>query len=243
LSISFKSLSTSSAIILDDPLLLFGIVGSKALIMTESHAAPQPSALSKLQNLHYAKSSLSALPLEILHNLQFQHSWTDLQLHFITSEGYIRAVSRQIKQEMTQIPSQSPTPSSPRMQLNDRIYLISGLPPRHTYLHPDFQTLLIRSHIEEKKVLVQREWVLPMSLGDKPTLKRFCGIFDALPAREQFQLQRNAEGSTGSELSKWKDVKRVLLGMVSNCGIDGGGDGTVVYYIMQEGEVKPRQNG
>ncbi len=22
-----------------------------------------------------------------------------------------------------------------------------------------------------------------------------------------------------------------------------GGDGTVVYYIMQEGEVKPRQNG
>jgi hypothetical protein len=23
----------------------------------------------------------------------------------------------------------------------------------------------------------------------------------------------------------------------------GGGDGTVVYYIMQEGEVKPRQNG
>ena len=37
-----------------------------------------------------------------------------------------------------------------------------------------------------------------------------------------------------------QDAKRVLLAMKAHDGM--GGDGTVVYYIVQEGEVKPRQN-
>jgi hypothetical protein len=37
-----------------------------------------------------------------------------------------------------------------------------------------------------------------------------------------------------------QDAKRVLLAMKAHDGYCG--DGTVAYYIVQEGEVKPRQN-
>ena len=73
-----------------------------------------------------------------------------------------------------------------------------------------------------------------MSLGEKWTLKKFCTVFDALPEREGLETE------DGGDLT-WKDAKRVLMGMLSTNGM--GGDGTIVYYIMQEGEVKPRQNG
>lgn len=51
----------------------------------------------------------------------------------------------------------------------------------------------------------------------------------------------NGNTATARRVYEHKDQKRVLLGMRANEG--SGGDGTVVYYIMQEGEVKPRQNG
>jgi hypothetical protein len=70
-----------------------------------------------------------------------------------------------------------------------------------------------------------------MNIGEKWTLNRFCAVFDALPARAPLQ---------GAGVHAQQDAKRVLLAMVSHQG--KGGDGTVVYYIMQEGDVKPRQN-
>jgi len=112
------------------------------------------------------------------------------------------------------------------------ISLISGLPPKHSYVHPDLQAHLIKHKIAESAIPVQREWVLPMSIGETCTLKQLCGVFDLLPEREV------VKGVDGFE---WKDAKRVLAGMLSQNGM--GGDGTVVYYIVQEGEVKPRQNG
>jgi hypothetical protein len=62
-------------------------------------------------------------------------------------------------------------------------------------------------------------------------LKRFCAVFDALPARAPLQ---------GVDPHSHQDAKRLLLAMLSHQG--KGGDGTIVYYIMQEGDVKPRQN-
>lgn len=50
-----------------------------------------------------------------------------------------------------------------------------------------------------------------------------------------------APGPTKSGIYEHRDQKRMLLGMKAREGV--GGDGTVVYYIMQEGDVKPRQNG
>ena len=185
---------------------------------------PNPSALSTLLTHHHAKTETTALPLEILHNLQHQHGWRDLTLHSISTENNTLGLT---SPDMT-------SPQTPRSHLEECIYLISGLPPRHAYLHPDLQTTLIRRKIPEKSVVIQREWVLPKSLGEKWSLKKYAGIFDALPPREGLEVK------DGVKLT-WKDAKRVLMGMLSTNGM--GGDGTVVYYIMQEGEVKPRQNG
>jgi tRNA-splicing endonuclease subunit Sen15, fungi type len=62
----------------------------------------------------------------------------------------------------------------------------------------------------------ETEWVLPTHIEEKWTLQRFCEVFEGLPAGEEGR-------------------KRVLLATV-------GQDSTVVYYILHEGIVKPRQN-
>jgi hypothetical protein len=197
-------------------------------MMTSTEGHPSPSAISNLISQNQAKTESTALPLEVVHKLQHQHGWRELRLHAITQD---RNAS-----ELVDLESANFSLQTPRSHHQERIHLISGLPPRHSYLHPDFQNQLIRQSISEKSVVIQREWVLPVSLGEKWTLKKFCHVFDALPPR--FKL----EPQPGSQLNtEWVDSKRVLMGMLSTNGM--GGDGTIVYYIMQEGDVKPRQNG
>ena len=212
--------------------------------MAKPHHPPTPSPLTNLLASSSAESPITALPFEILHNLQHQHSWTDLKLHLITtfpssSQPKILDVSL----------SGSKLPES----ISDSQYLISGLPPRHAYIHPDFQSHLLRHSIPVTTIAIQREYVLPLSLAQKYSLRRLATIFDALPTREAMQdldgkvlsiaskrgKQNIEEGE--EEIEGWKDAKRLLMGMVAANGM--GGDGTVVYYIVQEGDVKPRQNG
>lgn len=121
------------------------------------------------------------------------------------------------------------------------MFLISGLPPRHSYIHPDLQKWLIKNDVDEAEVDVQREWVLPLSLGEKWTLKQFCWVFDGLSERDVVKVESAASEVEGSTTFEWKDSKRVILAMLAHNGF--GGDGTITYYIMQEGEVKPRQHG
>lgn len=120
------------------------------------------------------------------------------------------------------------------------------------YVHPDLQKRMLRDGIDETAVEGQREWVIPLSVGEKWTLKRFCHVFNGLPEREPVRVRPSASetteaaagATTNSESNsefEWKDNKRVILGMLAHNGM--GGDGTVAYYIVQEGEVKPRQNG
>lgn len=94
---------------------------------------------------------------------------------------------------------------------------------------------MIKNAIKEADIPVETEWVLPIALGEKWTLRRFAEVFDSLPDREPLMwmnLEENREPH--------RDAKRVLLAMLSHAG--SGGDGTFVYYVMQEGDVKPRQN-
>jgi tRNA-splicing endonuclease subunit Sen15 len=287
---------------------------------------PESSAVSKLIDSSGAKSASEALTLEILHNLRYQHDWTDLQLHVIhlnggpwgsssdnddedttppaagctmvnlESDSYF-SPHYQHQHQQGRSPSHSPTrseyattttttiPSStgtatttstPNYESSSNVIrLISGLPPRHSYIHPDLQLHLLKHSIPETSLPVQREFVLPLSTAEKWTLSRFCAAFDALSERERIvvaaaaatggvaavaphlagatpggggtRVNGNANRSATSTATRarapyeHKDQKRVLLGMRAREG--GGGDGTVVYYIMQEGEVKPRQNG
>ncbi|KAF3930561.1 hypothetical protein ABW19_dt0203285 [Dactylella cylindrospora] len=63
------------------------------------------------------------------------------------------------------------------------------------------------------------EYVLAVHLNESFTLRKWAAVFDAIP--------------TPAEESNRK--KRIVVGVVS-------GDSTVVYYIMHDGIVKPRQN-
>lgn len=200
-------------------------IGSVRAMTATQADRPSLSAVSNLIESRNAQSESHALPLEILHNLRYQHGWRELKLHAITRDSQIQNLS-----------DTSPRFKQSRLHEEDLIYVISGLPMRHSYLHPDFQNHLIRNSIPETSIIVQREWILPMSLGEKWSLAKFCKVFDALPVRDHIKAEQ------GTELNlEWRDARRVILGMLATNGV--GGDGTVAYYIMHEGEVKPRQNG
>ncbi|KAK5090139.1 hypothetical protein LTR05_000309 [Lithohypha guttulata] len=197
----------------------------------------QPSAITTLLENASTKSPREALAIEALHNLQYQHRWTDLKLFTVLSPT---------SSSNTSTPTSSPSRTRPRGRSQSPaqsvVYLISGLPPRHLYIHPDMQKWLIRNNVTDEDVDVQREWVLPLSLGERWSLRQFCWVFDGLPEREVLRLSKDGSVDTEDEADfEWKDSKRALLGMLAHNGM--GGDGTIAYYIMQEGEVKPRQNG
>lgn len=89
-----------------------------------------------------------------------------------------------------------------------------------------------------------------------------AAVFDSLPHVEEGLVSLAPEGGNEGEDSQPRDEKeakiaeyleyrksarmtnewggkRLLLSMVDRTM---GGDGTVVYYVVQEGAVKPRQN-
>ena len=97
--------------------------------------------------------------------------------------------------------------------------LVRGLPPRRLYTHPDDQIAALNHEHETGEWLRQDpelEWVIPVRLSEKWTLAKFAAVFDSI----------QESGSRG---------KRIVLATMHN-------DSTVVYYLMHEGMVKPRQN-
>ncbi|KAG6018360.1 hypothetical protein E4U43_002518 [Claviceps pusilla] len=97
--------------------------------------------------------------------------------------------------------------------------LIRGLPPKRLYLHPDDQIAALAHEEATGEKLFHEpeyEWVLSTHLSEKWSLAKFASVFD----------------SVQNDSSR---PKRIVLATVHN-------DSTVVYYIMHEGMVKPRQN-
>ncbi|KAI6091964.1 tRNA-splicing endonuclease subunit Sen15 [Hypoxylon rubiginosum] len=141
------------------------------------------------------KDYLEHLATSVLDNLRHQHDWTELQLL-----------------------THSPVDNSPLPRP-----LITGLPPRQLYLHPDDQIEMLKSRrnpedrIPETPVV---EWVLPTHVSEKWSLRSFASVFDSIPTQASTPPDR---------------AKRVLLATVHD-------DSTVVYYFMHDGIVKPRQN-
>ena len=74
------------------------------------------------------------LTLQILHNLQYQHRWTQLEIHTQSKNGG----------------KQFPRP------------LISGLPPKRLYVHPDEQAEIIRDESRRRQL---RSWLSPAEVG------------------------------------------------------------------------------
>ncbi|KAL8700818.1 MAG: hypothetical protein Q9224_000792 [Gallowayella concinna] len=117
--------------------------------------------------------------------------------------------------------------------------LLSGLPPHRIYVHPDEQVEMLKQRIQERDVPSEREWVLPTHLRETWSLRKLAEVFDGVgevpptAAQEggEEQLRTNAPAGIGSR----RGGKRLLLATV-------GDDSTVVYYVVHDGIVKPRQN-
>lgn len=219
---------------------------------SQSHSPPRPSALTTLLNAaDVAKTPQNALAIQVLHNLQHQHSWTDLQLH-MSRPATSTSPAATPSSESLHV-SSNPNASTPLP-----LPMISGRPPKPLYIHPDVQAYMIKNRIKEADIPVEVEWVLPMSIGEKWTLRRFAEVFNSLPEREPLDWiqegqircqtpssnrhaeQGNGEVTNGTISQEYQDAKRVLMAMLAHAGM--GGDGTITYYVMQEGDVKPRQN-
>ncbi|KAI0526605.1 tRNA-splicing endonuclease subunit Sen15 [Xylaria bambusicola] len=131
----------------------------------------------------------------VLDNLKYQHDWTGLQI-------------------LTHSPTDSKSFIRP---------MVSGLPPRRLYVHPDDQIAMLKSSaIPDGRILdtPEVEWVLPTHISEKWTLKKFAAVFDSLPAQFSAHPDR---------------PKRIVLATIH-------GDSTIVYYLLHDGLVKPRQN-
>ncbi|KAJ5246126.1 hypothetical protein N7468_001109 [Penicillium chermesinum] len=195
-----------------------------------------PSALSKL--IHDAGASgnqPTATTIQVLHNLQHQHLWTSLQIHDISDK---------FKQYYGDVPTgELPIRS-----------LISGLPPHRVYTHPDEQLYMLQNGIREDELRPERLFVLPTSQGITFSLRLYSMLWgDNLETVVEDGVITGPVVGEGKEkkldeyykkkveclASKEWGSKRILLAMVNR---GPGGDGTVVYYVIQEGEVKPRQN-
>ena len=156
---------------------------------------------------------LHNLASSIVHNLQYHHDWTSLFIHTHST--------------LTQLPLPRP--------------IVSGLPPRRAYIHPDEQVEILKAEHkagESVEQVPEREWVLPTHLQEKWSLAKFAAVFDAIdtvpPAREDMTLTE-AEETVGHQWQGKNRQKRLLLATLHD-------DSTVVYYIMHDGIVKPRQN-
>lgn len=204
---------------------------------SESACLPQPSAHASLLKTHPPHPAqhplLHAVAITVLHNLRHQHNWSALRLHNV-----------------------SPITSRPLSRP-----LVSGLPPRRVYVHPDEQIEEIKQGLKEEDACVERMWVLPTRLNEKWTLGKFGRLFDAIGAAPKEQgdgIEEIGESDLSEQghesrqedqaLLAMKDddqqreengerpvPKRLLLAIV-------GDDSTVVYYIVHDGIVKPRQN-
>lgn len=221
--------------------LLPGSSALQTLFETERESDPSPHP-----------PHLRQLAQQIAHNLEFQHLWSDIQIHDfaptkITGEHSAETSLHHHRKLL-------PRP------------LISGLPPQRLYIHPDEQIALLQAQkavggTGMGMVLPEREWICPTHLREKWSLRRFGEIFDHITLHPpELGEEEDDEGGTQDHRSdnketitshgvnngtdddsashdfiEWRTTKRVLLATLDD-------DSTVVYYIVHDGIVKPRQN-
>lgn len=100
------------------------------------------------------------------------------------------------------------------------------------------QIELIKKGVQEEDWPEERVWVCPSHLRENWSLRRFADVFEGLPEAVDVGKEGGAweeMRERGVDCGKWREVKRCLLATVDD-------DSTVVYYVVHDGIVKPRQN-
>ncbi len=155
---------------------------------------------------------LHHLATQVQHNLRYQHDWSSLKVH-----------------------THSPLSSSALLPRP----ILSGTPPQRIYIHPDEQAEMLKHGLTETDLEPVREWVLPTHLKEKWSLRKFAEVFDSIgatPPEESEQHESSGvDDASRNKHKARKREKRLLLATVN-------GDSTIVYYIIHDGIVKPRQN-
>ncbi|KAJ5468404.1 tRNA-splicing endonuclease subunit Sen15 [Penicillium sp. IBT 31633x] len=215
----------------------------------EASNRPNASAITEYIAETGSDSPHLATSAQVQHNLQHQHLWTS-----IIGDT---------------IPGQAADPNTlhkdPRQPPHEPISLLSGYPPHRIYTHPDEQLYMLENGIREDDLEPERMFVVPTVQGQSWTLRHMSAVFDRLPefkrkveehdrfvdpthtkqeaeeadAEKSEKLARYYEKKEQARLTKEWGSQRLLLAMIDK-GM--GGDGTVAYYVVHEGEVKPRQN-
>lgn len=97
-------------------------------------------------------------------------------------------------------------------------------------------------HESGKKIEIgsELEWVLPAHLTENWSLAKFAAVFDAISIVPPTPVGFEEDISSSEELvgQRWRGdnrPKRMLLATMHD-------DSTVVYYVLHDGIVKPRQN-
>lgn len=99
--------------------------------------------------------------------------------------------------------------------------IISGLPPKRLYIHPNEQIDIIKNQLGTEfpiQLAPEVEWVVPLHISESTSIATIASLFTSLS---------NCEDGT--------KPKHLLMAMVHN-------DSTVIYYIVHNALVKPRQN-
>ena len=100
---------------------------------------------------------------------------------------------------------------------------------------------MLSAGIQETDVPGEREWVLPTRLAEKWTLRRFAEVFDGVgivppgEGGDGGEDRRDRERLVERNVGTRRGGKRILLATASD-------DSTIVYYVVHDGIVKPRQN-
>lgn len=106
-------------------------------------------------------------------------------------------------------------------------------------MHPDDQVEELKRGGDPLKGEPEREWVLPTHLAEKWSLRRFGEVFDRIgevpPTEAEEEIIEKGDVGRRWERRERRGGKRVLLATL-------GDDTTVLYYIVHDGIVKPRQN-
>lgn len=152
------------------------------------------------------------LATTVTYNLEAQQHWTKLSIH-----------------------THSPVTSLPLLRP-----LISGLPPKRAYVHPDEQAEIVKvEHETHTKIPMnpEMEWVLPTFLGESWSLRKFADTFDSITTVPPAELDgpKDDPSVAGFQFRGSNRIKRLLLATLHD-------DSTVVYYLVHDGMVKPRQN-